>query len=147
MNGLLVAILLAAFQSSPAPLPATPDAERVLRTTDVVDGKPWPPPGVIRFAPGSGVVPPKALTFPKPAYTRAAREAKITGDVHMEMVIGIDGLPGEVRIKQSLDSGLDLEAVKAVKRYRFQPATKDGAPFPVLVDVILSFNLSGTPVK
>ena len=74
-------------------------------------------------------------------------EAKITGDVHMEMVIGIDGLPGEVRIKQSLDSGLDAEAVKAVKAYRFQPATKDGTPVPVLVNVILSFNLASTPRK
>jgi len=147
MNGVLVATLIAALQGVPASLPASPDTEKVLMTTDVVDGRPWPPPGVFLFAPGSGIVPPMALTFPKPVYTRAAMEAKITGDVHMEMVVGIDGLPGEVRIKQSLDSGLDAEAVKAVKASRFKPGTKDGAAVPVLVNVILTFNLTSTPRK
>jgi len=33
---------------------------------------------------------------------------------------------GEVRVVRRLDPGLDDEAVKAAKKFRFKPFTKDG---------------------
>ena len=37
--------------------------------------------------------------------------------------------------------GLEGEAVKALRRWRFTPGTRDGAPLPVLVEVEMNFTL------
>ena len=44
---------------------------------------------------------------------------------------------------RSLDStfGLDNEAVKAARQWRFKPGTRLGQPVPVLVTIELSFAL------
>ena len=43
---------------------------------------------------------------------------------------------GNVHITRSLDPtfGLDQEAIKTVKKWRFAPGTRFGQPVPVLVD-------------
>jgi periplasmic protein TonB len=48
-----------------------------------------------------------------------------------------------VRVLRSLDrrTGLDAEAVAAVKRWRFRPGTKDGQPVTTAVIIVLEFNL------
>ncbi len=92
---------------------------------------------------GSGIENPKIRRNPRPNYTRAAKDAHIQGVVGLEMVVLADGKVGEVRITRSLDSkyGLDQEAIRTVKNWRFQPARKDGKPVAVWVDVELSFTL------
>jgi TonB family protein len=48
-----------------------------------------------------------------------------------------------VRIVRSLDSvfGLDNEAMKAVRQWRFSPGTRTGEPVAVLVTIELAFTL------
>jgi TonB family protein len=50
---------------------------------------------------------------------------------------------GQVQVVRSLDPtfGLDQEAVKAVRRWRFRPGTRFGQPVPVLVEIELTFTL------
>jgi hypothetical protein len=57
--------------------------------------------------------------------------------------IVIDSVTIAVRVTRSLDQqfGLDQEAVKTLKQWRFRPGTKDGAPVPVLVMVEISYTL------
>jgi TonB family protein len=54
-----------------------------------------------------------------------------------------DGTIGNVQITKSLDStfGLDQEAIKAAKQWRFKPGTRMGEPVPVLVTIELTFTL------
>ena len=49
----------------------------------------------------------------------------------------------DVQVVHSLDPtfGLDQEAVKAAKQWRFKPGTRLGQPVPVLVTIELSFAL------
>jgi TonB family protein len=49
----------------------------------------------------------------------------------------------EIKILRSLDStfGLDQEAIKAAKQWRFSPGTRLGEPVPVVVSIELSFTL------
>jgi TonB family protein len=49
----------------------------------------------------------------------------------------------EVKILRSLDStfGLDKEAIKAAKQWRFSPGSRLGEPVPVLISIELSFTL------
>lgn len=48
----------------------------------------------------------------------------------MECVVGPDGTVGDVQVVKSLDKehGLDDEAVKAAKQWRFNPGRRDGKP-------------------
>lgn len=93
------------------------------------------------YGPGSGVEPPRLLSEVKPDYTEDARRRGIEGDVVMEIVVRRDGRVGEVRVLQGLGAGLDQQAVSAVRRWRFEPATRRGTPVDVMVEVAVEFKL------
>jgi TonB family protein len=95
------------------------------------------------YRPGNGVENPRLIREVKPAYTADAMRAKIQGAVWLECVVMPDGTVGDVRVIRSLDStfGLDQEAMKAAKQWRFQPGTRFGEPVPVLITIELTFTL------
>lgn len=95
------------------------------------------------YRPGNGVENPRLVREVKPAYTADAMRAKIQGAVWLECVVVPDGTVGECRVMRSLDStfGLDQEAVKAAKQWRFMPGTRFGEPVPVLITIELTFTL------
>jgi len=95
------------------------------------------------YRPGNGVISPRLLQEVKPGYTGEAMRAKIQGVVVMEAVVMPDGSVGNVRITRSLDPqfGLDQEAIKTVKKWRFAPGTRFGQPVPVLVEIEMTFTL------
>ena len=77
----------------------------------------------------------------KPQYTRDAKDARIQGIVTLECVVETDGTVGDVKVTKSLEAGLDQEAIKAVKQWRFEPGNKDGKPVPVLITLEMTFTL------
>jgi TonB family protein len=95
------------------------------------------------YRPGNGVEVPKLLRDVKPQYTAEAMRAKIQGVVLLDCVVMPDGTVGDVKIRKSLDRnfGLDEEAIRAAKQWRFAPGTRFGEPVPVLVSIELSFSL------
>ncbi len=97
--------------------------------------------GIYRL--GSGISNPEPTYSPRPNYTADAMRAKVQGVVGLEAVVTANGTVGEVRITRSLDPhfGLDQEAIRTVKSWRFRPARKGGEPVAVWVDVELSFTL------
>ncbi|HEY8549460.1 MAG TPA: energy transducer TonB, partial [Vicinamibacterales bacterium] len=92
---------------------------------------------------GNGVLSPQVLYEAKPQYTAEAMRAKIQGTVLVSAVVMPDGTAQDIRIIRSLDSvfGLDQEAIKAVRQWRFRPGTRMGQPVPVQVTIEVSFNL------
>ncbi len=95
------------------------------------------------FKPGNGISSPKPIRETKPNYTAEAMRAKIQGTVVVEWVVLPDGTVGDVHVVRTLDSsfGLDQEAIKAAKQWRFIPGTRNGQPVPVLISIELSFHL------
>ena len=95
------------------------------------------------YQPGNGVLLPVVVREVKPQYTAEAMRAKVQGTVWLECVIRKDGTVGEVDVVKSLDSsfGLDQEAVKAARQWRFKPGTRFGEPVDVLVTIELTFTL------
>jgi protein TonB len=95
------------------------------------------------YRPGNGVVSPRVLKEVRPAYTAEAMRARVQGVVMVECVVLPDGSVGRVEVVKSLDStfGLDQEAVKAAKQWRFSPGTRFGEPVPVLVTIELAFSV------
>ena len=95
------------------------------------------------YRPGSGVDTPRVIREVKPQYTADAMRAKVQGTVLIQAVVMPDGTVGNVEVVRSLDQtfGLDQEAVKAAKQWRFVPGTRFGRPVPVLVTIELTFTL------
>jgi len=95
------------------------------------------------YRPGAGIDLPEVLREIKPQYTADAMRAKIQGTVILECVVMPDGTVGQVSILKSLDPvfGLDQEAIKAAKQWRFRPGRRQGQPVPVLVSIELTFTL------
>jgi TonB family protein len=95
------------------------------------------------FRPGNGVQLPRPLREVKPQYTADAMRAKVQGTVLLECVVLPDGSVGKVEVVKSLDStfGLDQEAIRAAKQWRFAPGTRFGEPVAVLVTIELTFTL------
>lgn len=95
------------------------------------------------YRPGNGVETPRLLKEVKPQYTAQAMRAKIQGEVLLECIVQPDGSVGNIRVVRSLDSafGLDQEAVKAARQWRFQPGTRQGQPVAVLVTIAIAFTL------
>jgi TonB family protein len=76
-----------------------------------------------------------------PQYTDQARRAKLNGVCILALVIGVDGIPQNVRVVRKLDPGLDKKAIEAVSKYRFDPATLNGKPVPVEVNIEVAFKI------
>jgi len=97
--------------------------------------------GVYRL--GNGVESPRPISQVRPQYTADAMRAKVQGTVWVECVVLPDGSVGEVTVTKSLDSvfGLDQEAAKAAKQWKFIPGRRMGQPVAVLISIELTFTL------
>ncbi len=92
---------------------------------------------------GNGVIAPRVIKEVKPAYTAEAMRAKVQGVVWLRCIVLPDGTVGRVEVVRSLDStfGLDQEAVKAARQWRFIPGTRQGEPVAVRITIELTFTL------
>ena len=95
--------------------------------------------GVFRV--GGGVSAPKEIYAPEPEYSEEARKVKHMGVVVLQLVVGPDGNPRDIRVVRTLGLGLDEKAIEAVRRWRFDPAKKDGKPVAVSVNIEVNFHL------
>ena len=127
----VVALRASAAQQSAAPAPSGDES--------------WPPAGA--FRPGNGVILPRVLREVRPQYTSAAMRERVEGKAVLECIVETDGSVQRVRILRSLDSvfGLDEQAVRAAKQWRFAPGTKDNVAVPVMITIELTFTLGSPP--
>jgi TonB family protein len=89
-----------------------------------------------------GVVePPKAIYYPDPDYTEAARDKRLEGTTVLSVVVNEQGFPEILEITRGLAEGLDIQALAAVANWCFKPAVKDGKPVAVQVTVEIKFHL------
>jgi TonB family protein len=90
---------------------------------------------------GGGVSAPKGTYMPNPEYTDRARKKKIRGNVSLSLIITVEGNVDDVKVVRGFDPDLDQQAVDAVKKWKFEPATKDGNPVAVQLNVEVTFSL------
>ena len=95
------------------------------------------------YRPGNDVTTPILLREVKPSYTSDAMRAKVQGSVLLECLVQPDGSVGDVRVVRSPDPsfGLDLEAMKAARQWRFRPGMRLGESVAVLITIQLDFTL------
>jgi len=95
----------------------------------------------LKNASENGITAPKAIYSPNPEYTDQARKRKVRGSVLLSLVVTPEGDVREPKVIRSLDRDLDKQAVAAVSKWKFTPATKDGQPVSVRIKVEASFNI------
>jgi TonB family protein len=89
----------------------------------------------------AGVSMPRCAHCPDPPYTEEVRKNRVQGSVTMHVVIGTDGRPISIRIVKGAPNGLNHLATEAVRKWWFEPATKDGKPVSVCTPVEITFRL------
>ena len=93
----------------------------------------YPPPQVTERA--------RVLAKPEPQYTEDARRNQITGSVVLRAVFSRTGEVTNIRAIHALPFGLTERAIAAARKIRFRPATKDGRPVNVYMQLEYNFNL------
>ena len=95
------------------------------------------------FRVGNGVTGPRLVHDVRPAYTSEAMRARVEGVVRLECVVDTEGRVGAIKLLNSVDDefGLDEEAIKAARQWRFIPGQRQGKPVAVLVTIELAFSL------
>lgn len=81
---------------------------------------------------------------PRPAYSRHAREAKLEGEVDLDVLVLPTGRASRTQIKvlKTLGMGLDEQAIKTVRTWRFKPAIgPDGKPVAAWTEIQMRFEL------
>jgi TonB family protein len=86
---------------------------------------------------------PAATRKVDPAYPLELMRQNVAGTVILYGVIHADGTVGDVRVLRSVDERLDQFAGEAIAKWKFQPATRNGAP----VDVEATFWIPFRPAK
>ena len=95
--------------------------------------------GIFRI--GGNVSAPVCIYCPQPEYSDEARKARYQGVVVLWAVVDESGQVRDVRISKSLGMGLDEEAIRTVKNWRFKPAERQGKSVPVYMTIEVDFHL------
>ena len=93
------------------------------------------------FSPKAVTQKARVLTKPEPQYTEAARRAAVVGTIIIRCVFAADGEVKNLRVDQALPFGLTTRAIQAARRIKFTPATIDGRPVSMYIQLEYNFNL------
>jgi len=90
---------------------------------------------------GPGIHGPRAVSAPDPEYSEAARKANLNGSVVVVLAINEKGNVDDAKVVYSSDRRFEQKAIDAVKQWEFAPATRDGKPVAVQMNVEMSFRM------
>ncbi len=90
---------------------------------------------------GSQIERPERIHMVQPRFTPTARRAGIQGTVILDAIIDREGRVRDVRVRKGLPLGLDEEALRAVRQWRYEPSTLDGRPVEVALTVTVRFGI------
>jgi TonB family protein len=83
----------------------------------------------------------RVLSKPEPQYTESARKYSVQGTVVLHAVFSSSGQVSSIRAVQRLPHGLTQRAIGAARNIKFIPATKDGHPVSMYIQLEYNFNL------
>jgi len=81
---------------------------------------------------------PRPVKMDSPRYPREARSRRITGIVRLLVLVDEHGKVEDAEVIESIPV-LDEAALRCVRKWRFEPGTRNGKPVPVYVVAPISF--------
>jgi hypothetical protein len=94
-----------------------------------------------------GMTPPRVLNSIDPSSNEYAQKYGIAGMELLRTVVDAAGIPRQMAIERPIGFGLDEKAVEAIKNSHFRPATLNGQPVPVVVDLVVTFRIYSNRTK
>ena len=94
-----------------------------------------------------GMTPPRVLNSIDPSSNEYAQKYGIAGMELLRTVVDATGVPRQMAIERPIGFGLDEKAVDAIKNSHFTPATVNGQPVPVVVDLVVTFRIYSNRTK
>lgn len=88
--------------------------------------------------------PPVIIGEIRPVYPKKSKRAGIQGTVILEVEVYKDGVAGEIKVLQSVQTGpkgLDQAAIEAVRKVRFMPGIYHGSPIDSKIIIPIEFKL------
>jgi TonB family protein len=116
----------------------TPMVETDASTTEQTSQQP-PAPKPARV--GGAIKAPKLLYAKEPTFNDFARRLQYSGVVVVNLHLEPDGKVTNLSIVHALGMGLDERALAAVQKYTFSPATQNGIPVLVELNVEINFEI------
>ncbi len=83
----------------------------------------------------------RVLSKPEPAYTNIARANQITGIVILRAIFYADGTVKRILVVKGLPDGLTEAAIMSARKIKFIPATIDGHPVSMFIQLEYYFDL------
>ena len=98
---------------------------------------------------GGDIKPPRVILSPQPVIDNnkkkiaeeSANKVVQSDSTLLSIVVAEDGSVQSVKVSRSLNRNLDAKAIDAVKKWKFEPATKKGIPVAVELMVEVDFHL------
>ena len=119
-------------KEKPAPLLSASKRTPLRTSTDSV------PASTTLLLEGGPIVPPKLVKSVRPNAPPDAILGYVTGDVAVDATVDPSGRVSSVKVLSG-PASLHKAAVKAVKQYRYEPATQNGKPVSAHVNVTIQF--------
>ena len=85
-------------------------------------------------------VPPKVIEGTRPEYPEQEAEHREKGFVVIICTVGVDGQARDFEIEHMTNPAFAYEAVRAIQKWRWAPALKDGQPVAQKIRVPMHFN-------
>lgn len=85
--------------------------------------------------------PPRTTFQPAPQYPAQLKKRKIQGTVYVLFIVEKDGRVRDPKVQKSDNTELDMHAVNAVKKWRFEPGKIAGKPVQFRMRVPMTFAL------
>ncbi len=90
---------------------------------------------------GGNVTAPRLLVHTEPQFGIQARSLRYSARVLVQFVVDATGAPSQLVLLHPAGLELDERALAAVAHYRFAPATRNGQPVPVQLEVAVDFQI------
>jgi periplasmic protein TonB len=79
---------------------------------------------------------------PPPEYPHSLKRDGVSGVVAVKVLIDATGSVAECSVSKSTNPGFEEAALEAVKKWKFKPAKKDGAPVEARLIIPIHFQIN-----